>query len=540
MSTEKKTIARREFLTAVGRVAGSAAMLRTMTAMGLGLSAASCGSSSAAPGAPVVPPPPSRLQSPRPGDWPSNVGIGKSVVILGAGIAGMTTAFEMTKLGYTCTILEATAVAGGRNRTIRGGDSAVETDSVQLCTFDVDNDLYFNPGPARISHHHEFLLGYCRQFGVPLETFVNENHAALLHSTTAFGGQAQIRRRVVTDTRGNIARLLAKAVNQNALDQDLTPADKTNILAMLQAYGDLDTVYDYTGSERAGFPGQEDTGSRRRGELVAPLPLEQLIGDTFWQLRQDFQQGLDQQPTMLQPVGGMDKIGKAFESQVASGIVYQAVVSEIRKTASGVHVVYQDRFGAFLGLDADYCVCTIPATVLRSIPNDFSAAHQSALNNFTYATAGKIAFQSRRFWEQDHNIYGGISWTTQDITQIWYPNHGFGKNTGVLVGAYMFDGNAGSAFAAQTPQQRISGSVAQGSNVHAEYGTEVGRGISVSWPKVPFQLGAWGTSDPGVLLTPDANIFFAGEHLSLLQGWQEGAILSAYHAIDGVVARDLV
>ena len=49
-----------------------------------------------------------------------------------------------------------------------------------------------------------------------------------------------------------------------------------------------------------------------------------------------------------------------------------------------------------------------------------------------------------------------------------------------------------------------------------------------------------GVSDPGVLLTPDDAISFAGEHLSILQGWQEGAILSAYHAIEGIVARDSV
>ncbi|HEX9851813.1 MAG TPA: hypothetical protein VGA68_02325, partial [Woeseiaceae bacterium] len=94
MTTDNKNIARREFLATIGRIAGSAAMLRTMAAMGVGVSAASCGSSSAAPGAPVQPPPPPRLQSPRPGDWPANVGVGKNVVILGAGIAGMTTAFE--------------------------------------------------------------------------------------------------------------------------------------------------------------------------------------------------------------------------------------------------------------------------------------------------------------------------------------------------------------------------------------------------------------------------------------------------------------
>jgi monoamine oxidase len=540
MTTDNKNIARREFLATIGRIAGSAAMLRTMAAMGVGVSAASCGSSSAAPGAPVQPPPPPRLQSPRPGDWPANVGVGKNVVILGAGIAGMTTAFEMRKLGYACTILEATAVAGGRNRTLRAGDSSVETDSVQVCTFDVDADLYFNPGPARISHHHEFLLGYCRQFGVALETFVNDNHAALLHSTTSFGGVPQIKRRIVADTRGNIARLLAKAVNQNALDQDLSSADKTNILAMLQEFGDLNGSYGYAGTARAGFPGQENTGSRQRGELVSPLQLQELIGETFWQMRQDYAQDLDQQPTMLQPVGGMDRIARAFEQQVATDIVFEAVVSEIRKIAGGVRVVYQDRFGSAFNLDADYCVCTIPATVLRSIANDFSAAHQSAIANFSYTSAGKIGFQSRRFWEQDHNIYGGISWTTQDITQIWYPNHGFGRDNGVLVGAYMFGGNAGNTFAAQSPQQRINASVTQAGRLHSQYAAEVSRGISVAWLKVPFQLGAWGISGPGILLTPDENIFFAGEHLSLLQGWQEGAILSAYHAIDGIVARDAV
>ena len=122
---------------------------------------------------------------------------------------------------------------------------------------------------------------------------------------------------------------------------------------------------------------------------------------------------------------------------------------------------------------------------------------------------------------------------------MWYPNAGLGTATGIIVGAYIFGGTAGSNFANQTPQQRISAAIVQGNNLHPEYGNEVARGISVSWPKIPFQLGAWGTSDPGILLTPDDNIFFAGEHLSILQGWQEGAILSAYHAIDMVVSRDI-
>jgi monoamine oxidase len=535
MTAPRGKIARRDFLSGIGRAAGSAAMLRTMAAMGLVQAAPGCGSSSASSGAPGSPPPRPAAPSPRPGDWPANAGAGKSVIILGAGIAGMTAAHEMTKLGYACTVLEATATAGGRNRTIRAGDTVTETDSSQICAFDADSDLYFNPGPARISHHHEFLLGYCREFDVPLQAFINDNRAALMHSDSAFSGQPQIARRVIADTRGYIASLLATAVNQNALDQELSATDKVSILQMLREFGDLDSQYDYVGTGRGGFPGQEDAGSRRRGELLSPLQLQDLIGDAFWQLRLDYPHGLEQQPTMLQPVGGMDRIARAFETRVADAIVYEAVVTEIRKTVDGVGIVYQDRFGMPLRLEADYCVCTIPATVLQSIANDFSSAHRAAVNGFVYASAGKLAFQSRRFWEQDHNIYGGISWTTSDITQVWYPNHAFGKPTGILVGAYPFGGVAGNTFAAQTPQARINGSISQGSSLHPEYALEVDRGISVAWAKVPFQLGAWGASDPGVLLTPDGNIFFAGEHLSILQSWQEGAILSAYRAIDGVV-----
>ncbi len=538
----KQRMARREFLSSIGTSFGGTVMLRVMAALGIGTSVSACGSSSASPapnppGPPPPPPPPTMLQSPRPGDWPVNVGTGRTVAILGGGIAGMTAALEMSRLGYTCTILEAQPQAGGRNKTIRSGDVALETDSSQTCLFDVDPDLYFNAGPSRIPHHHEFLLGYCREFGIALETFTNDNRAALLHSSTSFGGQPLPARQVMTDTRGNIARLLATAVNQNALDAELSATDKNNILQLLSSFGDLDGSFGYTGSERAGFPGQEDVGSRRRGELLTPLDLSQLIGELLFPIRTAFTHGLDQQPTMLQPVGGMDRIARAFEAQVLSNLVFDAEVTEIRRQAGGVRIVY-DRLGASNTLDTDYAVIAIPATVLASIPNDFSTAHQNEIAGFQYTSAVRVAFQSRRFWEQDHNIYGGISWTDRDITQIWYPNQGFGSQNGIMLGAYAFGGPAGDTFTNLTPAARINAVTQQAAELHPEFLTEASRGLSVAWQKVPFALGGWGTSTPNVLLTEDDRFFFAGEHLSILQGWQEGAILSAYAAIDQVVTRD--
>ncbi|HEY9662710.1 MAG TPA: FAD-dependent oxidoreductase, partial [Allocoleopsis sp.] len=194
---------RRTLLQFVGRAGGVAAVLTTMKAMGLMSSQATA--------------------STRP---TLTAGVGTSVVILGAGIAGMTAAYELTKTGYNCTILEARQRAGGRCWTIKSGDVIEEIGSRQTCPFTAADYLYMNPGPARIPHHHTNLLAYCKEFGVPLEVIVNENRAAYFQDDGAFGGQPMLNRRVVNDSRGYIAEMLAKAVSKNALDQEISSEDK--------------------------------------------------------------------------------------------------------------------------------------------------------------------------------------------------------------------------------------------------------------------------------------------------------------------------
>jgi monoamine oxidase len=540
---------RRHFLESLGRAAGGGAVLRAMAAMGIAVGTSACGGASGSEGAAGstdgggtnAPPPPGPMcptPPPRPGGWPAQIGDGDQVLRLGAGIAGMTAAWEMGKLGYQCTVLEALPSAGGRCRTLRSGDVAEEVDSTQFCEFDDDADLYFNPGPARIPHHHEFVLGYCREFGVPLENFNNDNRAALLHSSSTFAGEPQLARRILSDSRGHIAALLSTAIDQGALDQALSASDREQLLEMLREFGDLNASQRYVGSDRAGYVGQENAGDPQRNEALPPLTLEELLSSEFWRFQLDYSQSLDQQPTMLQPVGGMDKIAKAFETRVGGNILYELVVTGIRNSGAGIEIDFEPASGAAGSMQADYCICTLPATVVRSISNNFSTAHRNAIAGFQYSQSGKLAFQARRFWEQDHNIYGGISWTDQDITQVWYPSASLGSNQGIVLGAYTFGDGAGDRFADMTPQQRIDEGQRQAQALHSEFAGETRNGISVAWPKVPFQLGAWGVSDPGVLRQADAQVYFAGEHISDLQGWQEGAVLSAYHAVNAIVERD--
>ena len=98
------TLSRRSLIHLVGKVGGVAAAYRTMAAMGL------LAAPQAYAGPPELPP-----------------GRGRRVVIIGAGIAGMVLAYELRKSGYQPQILEARSRPGGRNWSLRGGDTVVET-----------------------------------------------------------------------------------------------------------------------------------------------------------------------------------------------------------------------------------------------------------------------------------------------------------------------------------------------------------------------------------------------------------------------------
>src|ERR1700730_17870644 len=215
---------RRELLRMIGTTAGSAAMYQAMTSMGLAHASPSNG--------------PINLQG-APKD--------SSVLVLGAGIAGMTAAYELRNAGYRVQVLEYNGRAGGRNWTLRGGDRYTELGGdTQECRFDPGH--YINPGPWRLPYHHRGMLSYCKRLGVALEPFVQINYNAYVHSRKAFGGKPQRLRAVKADYHGHVAELLAKATQDHALDADVTPEDRATLLDSLRFWGALDKKLRYAKS----------------------------------------------------------------------------------------------------------------------------------------------------------------------------------------------------------------------------------------------------------------------------------------------------
>jgi monoamine oxidase len=523
---DRKTT-RRQLLSAIGMTGGTAALYQAMTAMGHAAETQFAG--------------PPTLSGARKG---------ASVVVLGAGLAGLLAAYELTKAGYKVQILEYQERAGGRNWSLRGGDTYTELGgATQKIGFAQGN--YFNPGPWRIPHHHRTLLHYCRQFGVALEPFVQLNHAAYVHSTDAFGGKPKRYKEVAADFKGKVSELLGKAIDQKALDAELTLEDRERLLEALRGWGMLDKDMRYVSSLRTsahrGYARPPGGGVNGAPLPSALLDFHDVLDPQVW-TTMGFFMNYEMQTTMFQPVGGMDMIGKAFARQVEGQITYNAKVTRIAQNARGVVVSYRDmKSGAVQEAHADWCVCTIPLSILAQIEAEVSDDMAAAIRAVPYSGQVKIGLEfARRFWEEDEDIYGGISFTDQEISLISYPNDRmFSKGPAVLLGAFARE-MGGYHLAGMTPQERIAAALAQGEVIHPQYRKEFLTGASVAWSRVPWSLGCcarWNEETRRThyqtLVAMDRRVVLAGEHASYVGCWMEGALLSSLDAITRLHKRAL-
>ncbi len=511
----------------IGKVGGGLAMYQAMTALGHAAESRFMG--------------PPKLGGAR---------AGASVLVLGAGLAGMLAAYELRKAGYKVQVLEFQNRPGGRNYSVRGGDKVVEIGgATQTCGFAPGN--YLNPGPWRIPHHHRTLLHYCQELGVELEPFLQLNHNTFVHRKTAFGGKPQRYKELAVDFKGHVSELLSKSLNAGSLDDKVSAEDKARLLEALREWGVLDKNMAYAGSLRVsgqrGFDSPPGGGPNGAPTASTINGLGDVLDSHVW-TQMGFFFNYVMQTTMFQPKGGMDMIGKGFAKALGNAIRLNTRVTKIAQDDKGVSVDWEDAVTGQKGNStADFCVCTIPATILGQIPIQVAEAKVAAIKALPYSNPMKIGIEmKRRFWEEDYSIYGGHSFTDQAIGVLSYPNYDFfTRKPGVLVA--FSSGTGGYELVGMTPEQRIEAVLAQGSVFHpAEFRKEFATGTSFAWSRMPWILGScarWTEETRAQhyqnLVSIDGRIVLAGEHASHLGCWMEGALLSSLDAITRLHQRAL-
>lgn len=537
---------RRQFLSGIAAIGGTGAAYMAMSAFGL------LGGGALAAGNSVGPLPPGSMA-------------GKRVTIIGAGLAGLCSAYRLSHAGAEVEILEATGRAGGRSLTLRHGDSYSEWDWNTPTTMNfeqvgdvapTDGDNYLNAGPGRIPQHHERVIDYCRLLGVELQPYIYTDASNLMQNDQWNGGAPVQIRRLKNDLRGHLAELLAKVSNQGALDQLVDAGDMEALLSLLTQFGQLtgsgaELVYagaalaaDYP---RAGYRIQP--GDVTQPGLAWPtLTLEEVLASDFWTSTMFNDLEFYWQATLMQPVNGMDMIVEGFlRAEIPGGrtvrdlIVAGQPVRSIDIVDDGIDVVTADG----LRPGSDFVVATLSPPLLARLGGNFlDSTVRQTLASVYIQPACKVGWQGRsRFWEEEDRIYGGISWTNDIITQIWYPSYGFNSPTGVLTGAYIA-GEKAKIFQALSRSERIDAALAGGEKLHPGFREKVfaDNGVTIAWANMPYQAGGWANetsfTQPDIfrdMANADpigSKVFMAGDWFSYWPGWQEGALDSAHLATD--------
>ncbi len=519
-------------------------------------------------------PPESITAFAKPGEF-----IGKRVGIIGGGLAGMSSAFELRKLGFDITIFEASADRiGGR---------------VYTHYFDKEKTLYGELGAMRIPVNHETVWHYINLFKLNTRPFhqTDPNTFIYLHQT-----------RVRNDAYGeNVKKYIYPTY-------DLTPIERKTAWQELGYYGIEAPILEAPPSSRAEIVKVKPTYSKQllfwdslntrqmferrnlsQGAINLLSNFFPIGGEFLYNNFVDFVQ--EYFPVnfwfMYEIAGGTVNLPLAFHRSFVSNTPWEyypnipaqllgnvkwksgnTVKGIYRRENDSVTLSYQNHYSeATQYEDFDYIICAIPFSILRTmdIKPMFSSIKMQAIKEVNYGNSQKSILKcNRRFWEEQ-GIFGGGSYTDLPITTIWYPSHPAKAQTdnynntlyssragdpGVLL-AYNFNLDS-VRLGNMNEKDRIRKIKRDVEEVHGLQKGELDSIVTDSktqvWNDDPLFRGAFCYFTPEqkklfswVMTLPEYNnrVFFAGEHISPLHRWQQGALKSGMEAANDLVLSEM-
>jgi monoamine oxidase len=438
----------------------------------------------------------------------------RKVVIVGAGLAGLSAAYELKRAGHTVVILEAQQRVGGRVYTLR--DPFTE-------------GLYAEVGAMRIPRAHTLTMEYISRFGLKTNDFTMDNHNAYYYmggkkvrASEANANPSLLGFDVSEKEKGQTAGQMYMKAIQPLID--MIEKDKD------AAWEEIIAKYDqYCTREFLELQGWSEGMIEMFGLLANQ---ESVMNSSFLELfRED---SGNYYTNMVEIEGGTDRLPHAFLPELKDNIRFGAKMIAMDQSPNDVTIHYQTHAGRF-SETADYAIITVPFPVLRHVEvlKPFTRSKQRAIRQLHYDASAKILFQcKRRFWEEDDGIFGGGTLTDLPIRNLYYPDHGRETGRGVILASYTWSEDA-QRWGSLKPDDRIIQALDDVAEIHPQILKEFEVGASWMWHDDEFAGGAFALFDPGQqtllhneIIKPEGRIRFAGEHTSLAHAWIQGALES--------------
>ena len=453
----------------------------------------------------------------------------RKIVIIGAGLAGLSAAYELTQAGHDVTVLEAQQRPGGRVRTLR--DS-------------LPDGLYVDAGATRIPNHHHFTLKYAEFFGLTLDSFQPPDLSTIYYVRN---------QRIKVSPGENVEWPYELTPEERSLG--LNGIRQKYVWSMLNEIGDVtdpnwpspEILKKYDQMNRSDF-------WRSRGASEDAVALLSLGGtddkiESRAALLMLRNQALNQKRTTYYKIrGGTDLLPRAFAERLSEKIQYGAPVVQIEQNSKDVKAIFL-RGGTHHTIAGDFLICAVPFSVQKNIEvvPPFSIEKQRAIEQLPYLSESKIFLQTKeRFWLNQGE--SGFAVTDLPINQVWDMTHNQPSKRGILQASPL---SLHSRRVTELSEaERITFTLDQIEMLFPGIRNHFEAGLSKCWDQDEWARGASAYYKPGQFSTllphvsrPEGRIHFAGEHTSVwIDGWMQGALESGNRVaneVNSAAAKDV-
>jgi monoamine oxidase len=451
----------------------------------------------------------------------------KRVIVVGAGIAGLCAAYELSALGHDVTVLEAQNRPGGRVHTLRAPFA---------------DGLYAEAGASRIPTSHDLTLGYARLFGLPLVPFAPTHIPSIRY---AYGQRTKIVPKAAFEWPAGVPagqkRMTPPEVRRRYIDaladQITSPFAVDWMPASLEQYDGV-TRDEYLRSE-----GVSEAALRMMNLGSTPVARFRSFLDVLHEVavnRELRRRGGADDEQLLKIEGGNDRLPQAFAASLSDGIHYECAVFRIEHDAQGARVFFS-RGASKQSASAGHVVCAIPFSTLRGVEFSppLSATKRAAIDRLPYHSVTRIYLQSRaRYWVKE-----GLSGfaDTDHPMEVWDSTYGQRGGRGILMS--FIQGSRARELGRLSREEQLRFGLNAIEDVYPGMRKNYERGFVKVWDRDPWARGAVAYLLPKQVLSlephiarREGRIHFAGEHASSLRGWMQGAFESGRRAASEVDA----
>jgi monoamine oxidase len=442
----------------------------------------------------------------------------RTVTVIGAGLAGLSAAYELERAGWNVIVLEARERVGGR--------------VYSLCSF--SNGLVAEGGGEFIEETHTRMLAYAAQFDLKLGragTWQGQDE-----DWGAFDGKAG----PLSDARLWGANLqdevekvwLALAELGELVPDPLQPQEARNA-GLIDQRSTAEWVHSLNVHPLA----KQDFIQHIRSEYTCEPERHSLLD--LARNAAMYYSSIDRNVN-YRVVGGNDLIPRALATTLPD-VRLHAPVTSVSVLPDEVKVTYQQG-DSFSTISSAFAILAIPLTTARLI--EFSPplpeAHRRMVQEVSYGAVTKVLIEYRkRFW--DERGWNGRLVTDAPIVLTWHATSHVEHEHGILT---VYTGGAsGAKLAALSDEERVRRAVLEIENVFPGSSDLIECTETVAWPNQPYTRGSYAAFAPGevtahwkTLFEPAGRLFFAGEHATPIQGFMEGAVESGQRAARNIIS----